>query len=202
MTIEEKVVHREIKNEWWYTIKGDNAFDGVLEGWESTSNAFMSNVKKRDVVVQAGGYCGIFPKKLSKLFNIVYTFEPTPINFHCLVKNCIEPNIIKFQAALGKEHQMIHVNEVPSNMGMNKVRSGGSIPMFMVDDLNLATCDLIQLDCEGYEILILEGARETIKKHKPVISVEDTNSAIEGFLSIFDYKKVNGWGRDTVYATE
>jgi FkbM family methyltransferase len=109
---------------------------------------------------------------------------------------------MKFQAALGKEHQMIHMNEVSFNMGMNKVYQGGMIPMFLIDDLNLPTCDLIQLDCEGYEILILEGARETIRRHRPVVSVEDTNSAIEGFLSIFDYKKVNGWGRDTVYATE
>lgn len=39
--------------------------------------------------------------------------------------------------------------------------------------MNLQTCDLIQLDLEGYEFNALLGGIETIKRCKPVIVIED-----------------------------
>jgi hypothetical protein len=47
------------------------------------------------------------------------------------------------------------------------------IPMLKIDDLNLNSCDLICLDTEGYEFNILTGAKETLKKFKPVLCLEE-----------------------------
>lgn len=188
----------------WYKIKDDGAFTDIIDGWKnSNKEIYLKHTKKFDVVVQAGGYCGIFPRLLSQLFNVVYTFEPDPMNFHCLTINCPVDNVIKIQGALGENHEMVSVvRNHERNRGMNTVISirGSMVPTFRIDDLILPECDLIQLDTEGYEYKILLGAMTTIETFKPAIIVEDTNSSIENFLFQYDYRKCGVSDRDTVYA--
>lgn len=188
----------------WYKIKDDGAFTDIIDGWKnSDKEAYLRHTKKFNVVVQAGGYCGIFPRLLSQLFSVVYTFEPDPMNFHCLVMNCPIDNVIKIQGALGDKHEMVSIiRNHERNRGMNTVRStkGSMVPTFRIDDMMLPECDLIQLDTEGYEYKILLGAMNTIETFKPTIIVEDTNSSIEDFLFQYDYRKCDVSHRDTVYA--
>jgi FkbM family methyltransferase len=136
------------------------------------------------------------------MFDTVYTFEPDPLNFRCLVYNNTDTNVIMMQAALGNMHQMISMNyQHPNNAGMkNVVRQDNSIiPMLCVDDLNLKRCDLIMLDTEGFEYQALLGAENTIDKYRPLISVEDTNEAIDNLLKPYGYSKITTVYRDTIY---
>jgi FkbM family methyltransferase len=41
-----------------------------------------------------------------------------------------------------------------------------------LDDVYKGTPSIIKIDVEGHELSVLEGARETIEKHKPVILIE------------------------------
>ena len=50
---------------------------------------------------------------------------------------------------------------------------GGHIPCLTIDILDLHACDLIQLDVEGFEYRILQGAVRTIEKYRPVIAAEN-----------------------------
>lgn len=188
----------------WYKIKADEAFPFVIGDWyKGYADAYMKYVDKRNVVVQAGGFCGIYPKLFSQMFGIVYTFEPDPLNFFCLTMNCQSDNIVKFQAALGDTHQMVMLSRnCPTNAGMNTVgpTNGLGIPTMRIDDLGLSDCSLIQLDTEGYEHIILHGAVETIRKFGPVISVEDNNLRIESLLLSFGYKPMIKIDRDTIFA--
>lgn len=188
----------------WKRIKGDHAFALVLDGWfDYFKSEYMKYVKNTDVVIQAGGFCGIHPRLFSDIFNIVYTFEPDPLNFFCLTLNCQKDNIVKTQGALGKTHEMISVvRTCDTNKGMNVVLAtdDAAIPTHVIDDFNLRSCDLIQLDVEGYEYNILQGAENTIKKFKPVITVEDTNQNIEKYLSQYGYEKKVTIHRDSVFA--
>lgn len=127
----------------------------------------------RDVVVQAGGNCGIWPRDLSVLFRLVYTFEPDPMNFRCLCANAPAENVIKFNAALGDAHEAVGMMFRPDNVGAHRVAGAGSIPTLRIDDLALPVCDLIYLDIEGYELKAIKGARETIARCRPVVVVED-----------------------------
>lgn len=165
-------------------------------------------VKTKGVCVQAGGNVGVWPKKLSKIFDVVYTFEPDVENFQCLVTNVPEPNVVKFQAALGKSHEMVQVTapEGPENCGAYQVIQGGYIPTLKIDDLNLPRCDLIYLDIEGFEYFAIEGGLETIQKFKPVIAYEDKPLMGENygiavgelryFLEDFGYKLEKQFHRD------
>lgn len=144
----------------------------------------LKYVAHKRVCVQAGGNCGVFPKYLSPLFGMVYSFEPHPENFHCLAHNVPESNVVKLQAALGDRHGMIRLElseRERTNYGAFYMRDGGEIPLLRVDDLDLAACDLLVLDIEGAEAQALRGAASTIRRFHPVIMIEE-----KGLSSMFD----------------
>jgi hypothetical protein len=105
-----------------------------------------------------------------------------------LAINCQKDNIIKQQMALGHENKLITVNRPRvNNVGMNTINENYQVfPMITLDSLNLDDVGLIQLDVEYYELNVLRGAIETIKKFKPVITCE------LGMLSYFDREKQEG----------
>lgn len=198
------LVTKTIRELNWTFWSDDIAFEDVLLGWhEKYESFFEKTLSKKNIAVQAGGYCGIFPKMLSRMFNTVYTFEPDVYNFFCLTINCLDhPNVIKTQGALGFQEKMITVqHNHPNNRGMHSVfcADNSKIPVYRIDDFELPDCNLIQLDTEGFEFGILQGGAQTIAKYKPMISVEDTNQNIENFLLQFNYSAVCQIYRDTVY---
>ncbi len=130
--------------------------------------------------IQAGGLAGVWAKELAKLFDQVYTFEPDPIAFRCLVQNCPEEHIYAYNAAIGYTRRMAHM-ELPHGArerqfyGASYAAPGGQIPTLRIDDLALPDCDLLYLDIEGAEWSALKGAVKTIKNCQPVIVLEDKN---------------------------
>jgi FkbM family methyltransferase len=160
------------------------------------------------VVIQAGGNCGMQVDKFAEFFDTVYTFEPDPINFHCLVNNLPYKNVIKMQCCLGNDHRMVSMNTLSDAIGGFYVNENhGNIPTLRIDDLNLSKCDFIQLDVEGYQLFALRGAEETIIRFKPVISVEldwverynFTKNDIKNFLMNLGYEKVDTYTSDHIY---
>lgn len=152
---------------------GDIGAAAVLFNDAASINAVLPFCTGRDVAVQAGGNCGIWPRDLGRLFRLVYTFEPDPVNFRCLCANAPAENVVKFNAALGDAHETVGLALRPENVGAHRVAGQGDVPTLRIDDLGLATCDLIYLDVEGYEMRVIAGAVDTIRRCKPVIVVED-----------------------------
>jgi FkbM family methyltransferase len=171
-------------------------------------------VKSKDVMLQAGGNCGLILSTFVKHFNVVYTFEPDPVNFYCLCQNVTEPNVIKMQACLGNENKTLQVSHLARESGRTDiggvhVTGDGFIPQITIDSLNLPSCGLIQLDIEGFELKALEGAINTIQKYKPVVCVEmfepwlnrynNTRSDISDFFEQLDYTCVGTEGVDSIF---
>ena len=168
--------------EWdWYKFKGSPPALKYARRDLPTLDRVIDLVPSRRVCVQAGGCLGIFPKYLAQHFCTVYTFEPSVELFPLLSINAPEPNILRYQAALGnggppistsqtrregKEHRFPHE-------GVTHVTSEpGNVPVLCVDDLRLPVCDLIVLDLEGYEMQAILGAKGTITRCRPVLMVE------------------------------
>lgn len=96
-------------------------------------------------------------------------FEPNDENFRRLCKSA--PYAWKYQIALSDKDGTVTSVEQPHNMGASYCHDGGGIPCDTLDSFDLAP-DLIKIDAENMESRVLQGAIETIKKHRPVLFVE------------------------------
>lgn len=166
----------------------------------------LSHCKNMDICVQAGGNCGVWPAWLADHFEAVYTFEPDPENFRCLVQNVPE-NVVTIQSALGFDRKMIDLHRDPVNCGAYYVEKTGNIPTLRIDDLELPSCDLIVLDIEGMESDAVEGAMLTINAFKPVLMFEDKGlserygvrkGAVEDRLGSLGYRVAHRIHRDVI----
>lgn len=132
-------------------------------------------VKKRRTCIQAGGNAGLWPHALAPHFERLWTFEPDPVLFHCLVANTPFENVRAFPAALGTRGGTFCELDrwIPTNPGANRVDFGrGTAPVLAIDEFMLTDVDLIQLDIEGAELHALRGAEGTIEACRPVICIE------------------------------
>jgi FkbM family methyltransferase len=177
-------------------------------------DAVIKLTRGRTAAVQAGGNLGIWPKRLARDFTTVYTFEADPGCFLMLAMNAREPNILKFQAALGAERGLVGTSQIRrdgkliNHEGIRHIAGPGCIPTLRIDDLALPVCDLIYLDVEGWELYALRGAVETIARCRPVLAVEiNKNIAFVGFskedvrnqIRDYDYRHVLDVSKDEVY---
>jgi len=160
-------------------------------------------VSKKQVCVQAGGNAGFYVKKYAELFNFVYTFEPDPTNFYCMVENVKDANVYKFQCCLGEENKMVGITNSKGNAGCYSVKPNAekvTIPCIKLDNLALEQCDLIHYDIEGFEWHALKGSEQTIKAHSPLIALEwmdhgikygKPQTDIEMYLNSLGYKEID-----------
>lgn len=189
---------------WLWPEKDNGCWDGPKDNWQTFKPLIRQHCKKFDTVVQAGGACGMYPFLLSTMFEVVYTFEPSVTSFYCLTHNTPRENIIKMNAALGHAHEMVRLNiSDETNVGTNTVTPDqmGIVPMLMIDDLDLPSCDFIMLDTEGFEYNTLIGAQQTIDKFKPLISLElGQTDAIMMFMEEMGYSIIATAHADTYWA--
>ena len=130
------------------------------------------------VCVQAGGACGVWPYRFSQFFDRVYTFEPQPDNYECLLENlsgCYR--VIPQHAPLSDDVQTYSIKNDShelENFGAGyAVADPKGLQSVTIDSLKLDCCDLIQLDIEGFELRALMGGMDTIEAFSPVIVLEE-----------------------------
>lgn len=163
------------------------------------------------VVVQAGGNVGVWADYLRTRFENVYTFEPDAMNFYCLARNVWQPNVHKFQAALGAPgHAPVGINFHAGNIGAHNVLGPGAVPVMTIDQLNLPVCDLIILDVEGYEFPALKGAREVLEGRRPAVMIENRGHGekmgygsfeeICAWMAELDYVVADTVAKDVIFA--
>ena len=173
--------------EGWLWPKYDNGCWRHLnkKGYANHPEIISDLCEDKSLVIQAGGNCGVYPKKFAQHFNSVVTFEPNHENFFCLTHNVPEKNVFKFQCFLGNETKPMGIKSNTDanneyNAGAFQAIEGGIIPQVTIDSFRLKP-SLIQLDLEGFEGNALQGAKDTILAHKPVVVVE-TNSSFSDKL--------------------
>lgn len=165
------------------SVEGDHISNILKKGiyYERDLLEAIAEMQLVGTYVDVGAFVGThalwFAMKCSS--TDVVAIEPNKDSFRYLRKNVRENDQ---QHKVRLEPYAIHneytrcsvVVPEPTNRGSGKIRRSGDIEAKRLDDLltHVPKVALIKIDVEGSEASVLASAKETIRKHKPVIVME------------------------------
>lgn len=135
----------------------------------------LSYVDERLYAVDVGAHVGLWSWMMARDFRKVVAFEPVAEHVACWRKNmvdCVNASVIK--CALGAENYgfvMMERSEFTS-MKMAVGVGGERVRLRTLDSFVIRRIDLLKIDCEGYELRVLQGATAMLQRHRPVVVVE------------------------------
>ncbi|MFQ5954705.1 MAG: FkbM family methyltransferase [Kiloniellales bacterium] len=164
---------------WTYQLHKLEAAVGLVPG------------DRRRVAVDVGAHVGLWSMWLVKMFEHVHAFEPVPLHARLFERNVTDHNHTLYRIALGDREGRVSLSVPPDQTGHAHVADGArphdqrggmlgpetweriaEVPMKTLDGLGLEQVDFIKVDVEGYELKVIEGARETLLRCRPVLVVE------------------------------
>ena len=141
----------------------------------------------------------------------VHAFEPLPVNQEEILKikaNNLHLNINFYPVGLSDRNATVDFLVPPVNYsGIGRVVDNDSNSEAEIIKINLHKLDdyhshfknisAIFIDVEGHELYVLNGAKETIIKHKPIVVLEVSDSLLAenslSSLDIFDFFKKHNY---------
>ncbi len=178
----------------------------------------MNLINDGDFIIDVGTNYGTSLLQFANLIGgkgRVFGFEPDPTNFEICKQNIqINPftNLYVENFGLGnKECDVNLVIETESNRGSSRISKNINGNEFQqikiirfdnwIKEKKIEKINLIKIDVEGYEMEVLKGAEQSIKKFKPILFIEldDKNLKLQNssakelisFLINLDYNIIN-----------
>jgi FkbM family methyltransferase len=161
--------------------------------------------------IDVGANIGLWSRWLSQQgAKNIDCFEPIAKNLECLRKNVQDiQNLNIHEVALGtkKGSLTLYIEKSESNVGQHTINrnyfgesaliKGYTVPVESLDSYSL-TPTFIKIDVQGAEMMVLEGAADTIKKYRPSICIEceDEELTTIKFLQSLDYQVVGNTKSD------
>ena len=191
----------------------------------------IPHISNRDVALDVGAHVGIWSMRLAQHFKRVIAFEPVPKHQECWKKNMenfVKENpdwgnyTTLHNVALGHENGTATM-KVPdtTNTGMASlvheiynvrtqerwVQPGWEkFPEIQVktrtlDSYEFEKIDFMKIDVEWFELRVLQGAEQTIRKHKPVMYVEMHDTQAFNFMMDINcgYRIMEAYGMNRLY---
>lgn len=143
-----------------------------------------SIVKKEMSVIDIGANIGITTVAIARKVGEggkVYSFEPVPEYFDTLRKNLSSnklENVKVYELAVTDQvgtlnfYQNGFSSGIIFEEGAEKFEASTTTVDRFLSEEKIERIDLIHMDCEGSELLVLKGARETLRKNKVRIFCE------------------------------
>ena len=155
---------------------------GRLDHDRSLLPIIAKHIPTGGTVIDVGAYIGdhtIFYARCVGRTGLVVAFEPNREPFDCLAYNMQEFEQVHIlnNGASDRNHTISIAQD--ANVGASRPKEGNDIDCMTIDSLNLKACDFIKMDCEGFELKALKGAKETILRHKPVMLIEINDHALQ-----------------------
>jgi FkbM family methyltransferase len=170
---------------WWFPDNEDHfpkmmkkSVDrgGPAEYQYQVRDRSMQYVKHRRVALDIGANVGLWSRNLCENFAQVVAFEPVAMFRECLLKNVASPKLMVKDFALGDQRTTATMVITEGNTGHTHINpesiGHGTTEVWRLDDLDLDVVDYIKMDCEGFEYRVIQGAKETIRRCRPVLVVE------------------------------
>lgn len=173
-------------------ISGKKLKEGITEKNQYFGLEQFGKLDENEVFVDCGAYDGDsiheYLKLKNNIFKKVIAFEPDLQNFEKLNKNiksdCIRMNISeqKFELypyAIGKETCIARFERYEDNKGIGSkvIMDGGlekgknEVKIVALDDFIKEPYSFLKADIESYEYNMLLGAKESIKRNKPLLAI-------------------------------
>ena len=179
-------------------------WDGLFAYESSTTQLFISLLKYTNTVFDIGAYTGFYSiiAAIDNPNRNVYAFEPVPMTFFSLSRN-VEINGLKNlqinSSAISNYDGVIKLYIPQENLPTDASTLEGfrycskeimvqaiTIDTFVKQN-NILKIDLLKIDTEATEHLVLEGARNIIKRDEPIIISEVLSGRTEQELhSVLD----------------
>lgn len=158
---------------------GEMQADGTYQ--RRNLDVALRHVRGSAIAIDGGAHIGAWSRLLAARFAVVHAFEPSPDTFACLEYNLAArsiTNVVCHACALGASPSTATMaldaeNAARANTGARHVVVGGEIAVVTIDSLALPELDFLKLDIEGSEFAALQGARETLRRCRPVVLVEN-----------------------------
>lgn len=158
--------------------------------WQKEKSVLAPFLKRGSVALDVGANLGLMTGVLSHLVGPdghVYSFEPSPTTHRKLASLVAENkflNVTTYNLGCSDEEGQLHLN-LTDNSGYSSLRSANEIgsgvkeieavQIVSLDDYlaaRLKRLDLIKIDTEGFEDRVLNGARQLLRRFKPVVYIE------------------------------
>lgn len=151
--------------------------------------------------VDIGAHVGISVHCWAPRFQKVVAFEPMVDHFECLkvnvakfdnveINNCGISNqskMLRGAYRTGKNSGSFQLLADDYKLNPNKKSKVYQIPSRRLDEFDLQDVDLIKIDVEGWELEVLRGAKETIRRWHPVLMIEFTQGGGKEHKSMNTY---------------
>jgi FkbM family methyltransferase len=197
--------------------------DAQIEQWREKGYPYMQDTclnqfikwcdnqhKKFNLIVDIGAWCGTWSMAMQKYATNIYCYEPNKLHYECLAKNLAPHNHVQlYNQAVGNEDGFVKLSEESATQNTRVLLETGDTKINKLDSLDTEGADMIKIDVEGFELQVLRGALETIKRHRPVITTEhsmQTPSAVKNsfgvveLLESLDYEYIRTIGGDFIWS--
>jgi FkbM family methyltransferase len=153
---------------------------GVLQYQLAKYNAALKFVPRRRLAVDVGAHIGQWSKNMAADFTAVHAFEPVPDYAACWRANIKDaPNATLHGVALGAQSDVVCLRcGTPGSHGdtfvapKDQANVAFDVTLATLDSFELGQVDFVKVDCEGYEMFVLKGGQNTIRRDRPCIIVE------------------------------
>lgn len=163
---------------------------------EQEINLVKKFIKSGTDSIDVGVYRGVYSYEMSKYSEKVHSFEPNPIIFKYINKNLKKfiKNIHLYNFALSNQNKTMNLKIPIRNSNSNKeifeeyyemgkatIHNENNFENYenfeiqtkKIDELSFDNkISFIKIDVEGHELEVIEGAKNTIKRDKPILLVE------------------------------
>lgn len=177
--------------------------------WEEYLLDFAEkNIKDDSVVIDAGANIGTMCVPFSKFKKgvTVHAFEPSRVLYNQMCGNLFlnnSLNVTPHRKALSNKRETLYYEEIniqqQNNYGDNRMFGGEcQITAVPLDSLEFEKkVSFIKVDCQGYDLQVLYGAKEILRKDSPVVVMEwEEHMAKElnhSFDDVLKYMKEMGY---------